>query len=126
MFEATHGSAPDIAGKGMANPSGLINAAVMMLSHLGQTAEADKIKNAWLTTIEEGYHTADIYTKGLSYKRVSTAEFTELVIENMDRVPTKLPKSKLSEGGGQRHIPSYVRKEEDQQLVGVTPVQNVF
>ncbi len=83
MFEATHGSAPDIAGKGMANPSGLINAAVMMLSHLGQTAEADKIKNAWLTTIEEGYHTADIYTKGVSYKRVSTAEFTELVIENV-------------------------------------------
>ena len=44
MFEAIHGSAPDIAGKNVANPSGLINAAVMMLSHLGETEIADKIK----------------------------------------------------------------------------------
>ncbi|NND94760.1 MAG: NADP-dependent isocitrate dehydrogenase, partial [Flavobacteriales bacterium] len=65
MFEAIHGSAPDISGQGIANPSGLLNAAVLMLAHYGQTEVADRIKNAWLTTIEEGCHTADIYKDGV-------------------------------------------------------------
>ena len=60
MFEAIHGSAQDITGKMIANPSGLMNASVMMLSHLGMTDMADKIKNAWLCAIEDGCHTADI------------------------------------------------------------------
>jgi isocitrate dehydrogenase len=72
MFEAIHGSAPDIAGKGIANPSGLLNAAVMMLVHVGQPEIADKIQNAWLLTLEDGYHTADIYKTGLSKKLVNT------------------------------------------------------
>ena len=48
MFEAIHGSAPDIAGLDIANPSGLINAACMMLVHINQQSVAEKIKNAWL------------------------------------------------------------------------------
>ena len=51
MFEAIHGSAPDIAGKNIANPSGLIQAGVMMMNHLGQNDVAEKIENAWLKTL---------------------------------------------------------------------------
>lgn len=65
MFEAVHGSAPDIAGKNMANPSGMLNGAIMMLGHMGMHEQATKIKNAWLSTIEEGLHTADIYRPDL-------------------------------------------------------------
>ena len=54
MFEAIHGSAPDISGKGIANPSGLINGAIMMLVHLNKTDIATKLENAWLKTIEDG------------------------------------------------------------------------
>ena len=61
MFEAIHGSAPDIAGKNIANPSGLINASVMMLAHVGKTEKADFLKIYWLNTIEEFYHKGDIY-----------------------------------------------------------------
>jgi isocitrate dehydrogenase len=54
MFEAIHGSAPDITGKGIANPSGLLQAAVQMLVHLGYTQSAETIHNAWLCTLEDG------------------------------------------------------------------------
>lgn len=119
MFEAIHGSAPDIAGKKIANPSGLMNASVMMLSHLGMTAEADKIKNAWLCAIEDGYHTADIYKEGFSKKLVNTNEFADAVIERLGKTPQNLPVSILSKGAGKIVIPPFVRKEMKQELVGV-------
>ena len=72
MFEAIHGSAPDIAGQTFANPSGLINGVIMMLSHLGHNETADNIKNAWLRTLEDGYHTADLYQEGQSVNKVNT------------------------------------------------------
>jgi Isocitrate/isopropylmalate dehydrogenase len=55
MFEAVHGSAPMIAGQGIANPSGLLQGAVLMLVHLGKTKVAEQIQNAWLSTIESRY-----------------------------------------------------------------------
>ena len=119
MFEAIHGSAPDIAGQDIANPSGLINASVMMLSHLGMTQIADNIKNAWLTTIEEGFHTADIYRPDISQRKVTTTEFADRVIENLGRTPEHLQESKLSEGQGAIKIPEYQRKNRRQVLVGV-------
>jgi isocitrate dehydrogenase len=60
MFEAVHGSAPDIAGKDVANPSGLLHGAAQMLVHLGHADVAEKINNAWLCTLEDGIHTADV------------------------------------------------------------------
>lgn len=60
MFEAVHGSAPDIAGKGIANPSGLLIAATQMLVHIGLPEYAEAIKNAWLCTLEDGIHTPDM------------------------------------------------------------------
>lgn len=119
MFEAIHGSAPDIAGKKIANPSGLLNAAIMMLSHVGKTAIADTIKNAWLVTLEQGYHTADVYQKEITKELVSTSEFAQKIIENLGKLPQKLPVSKLSEGNGTITIPTYKRKEQKQDLVGV-------
>lgn len=90
MFEAIHGSAPDITGKGIANPSGLLLAAVMMLVHLGQGEVAEKVHNAFLRTIEDGVHTADIFTRGLSRRRVNTAEFTEALITRLGSRPQTL------------------------------------
>ena len=119
MFEAIHGSAPDIAGKNIANPSGLINAAVMMLAHLGQVDVADKIKNAWLLTIEDGMHTADIYSEGLSRKKLSTKEFAEAVIQRLGESPKRLNRSYLAKGSGKIQIKSYSRPQKTKQLVGV-------
>ncbi len=90
MFEAIHGSAPDIAGQGIANPSGLLNAAVMMLQHLGQSDVAAKIQNAWLKTIEDGVHTGDVYAPLVSTRRVNTKEFTEAIIERLGQEPRTL------------------------------------
>ncbi len=90
MFEAIHGSAPDIAGKGIANPSGLLMGAVMMLVHINQTEAAERIHNAWLRTLEQGIHTGDIYTEGTSTQRVGTEAFADAVIERLGEAPQTL------------------------------------
>ncbi len=90
MFEAIHGSAPRRAGQDLANPSGLLLAAVMMLVHINQADVAEKVHNAWLKTIEDGIHTYDIYKEGVSRRRVGTREFAEAVIENLGLRPQAL------------------------------------
>lgn len=90
MFEAVHGSAPDIAGQNIANPSGLINAAIMMLIHIGQGSKAAIIENAWKKTIEDGIHTTDIYVEGKSKTKVGTKEFADSIIERLGSKPSKL------------------------------------
>jgi isocitrate dehydrogenase len=88
MFEAIHGSAPDIAGRNIANPSGLLQAAVMMLVHIGQTQTAEKVHNALLKTIEDGVHTADVLDGAATGKlAVGTAEFADEVIARLGQVP---------------------------------------
>lgn len=89
MFEAIHGSAPDIAGKDLANPTGLIQASIMMLNHLNQNQCANLIQNALYRTIEDGIHTADIFNHEISKKLVGTKEFTKAVINNFNNKPTK-------------------------------------
>jgi isocitrate dehydrogenase len=98
MFEAVHGSAPDIAGKGIANPSGLLVAATQMLVHVGQAEVAELIKNAWLTTLEDGLHPADIYRMGLSHCEISTEGFTKAVIERLGERPTQLTPVRYKSG----------------------------
>lgn len=90
MFEAIHGSAPDIAGQGIANPSGLILAGCMMLVHIGQADVAEKVHNAWLRTIEDGIHTGDIHTEGQSAEKVGTDGFKHAVIERLGKKPRTL------------------------------------
>jgi len=81
IFEAVHGSAPDIAGKGLANPTAVLQSAVLMLRHLHETEAADKIQAALEKTYKEKKHiTRDVGgTAG-------TAEFTDALIENMETV----------------------------------------
>ena len=119
MFEAIHGSAPDIAGQNIANPSGLLNAAVMMLAHIGQTDVADKVKNAWLKTIEDGVHTADIHKEGWSKIKVGTSEFANAIIERLGQKPKMLKPSSLSSGNGEIKFFDYNRVEAKKTLVGV-------
>jgi isocitrate dehydrogenase len=90
MFEAIHGSAPRRAGQNLANPSGLLLAAVMMLVHIDQPGVATCVHNAWLRTIEDGIHTYDIFVEGVSKRKVGTKEFTQAVIERLGQKPEML------------------------------------
>jgi isocitrate dehydrogenase len=90
MFEAIHGSAPRRAGQNLANPSGLLLGAIMMLVHIGQTATAEKVHNAWLRTIEDGVHTYDIFDEGVSKQKVGTKEFAQAVVERLGKKPKTL------------------------------------
>lgn len=92
MFEAIHGSAPDIAGKGIANPSALLLSGVNMLVYLGQNETAQLIHNAWLKTIEDKIWTADLVSKARAanvsdYKQVSTKEFAHAVVQRLGKEP---------------------------------------
>lgn len=98
MFEAIHGSAPDIAGQDLANPSGLLLAACNMLAHLGMGDKAEEIHNAWLVTIEEGIHTGDIFQAEKSTLKVGTQDFADHVIENLGKKPHSLPKPNYGKG----------------------------
>lgn len=119
MFEAIHGSAPPLAGKNIANPSGLLQGAVMMLNHIGQTEVAQKIQNAWLVTLECGIHTADIYKEGFSKQLVGTKGFADAVIANLGKVPQQLEAVSYA-GAGSLQLPKYERKKPAaKKLVGV-------
>ncbi len=90
MFEAIHGSAPRRAGQNVANPSGLLLGAVMMLVHIGETEMAERVHNAWLRTVEDGIHTYDIYDAGVSKEKVGTREFAEAVVKRLGQTPETL------------------------------------
>lgn len=90
MFEAIHGSAPRLAGQDRANPTGLLLGGVMMLNHIGQSAVAEQIHNAWLRTLEDGAHTKDIYVDGISRALVGTRGFGEAVIARLGQEPETL------------------------------------
>jgi isocitrate dehydrogenase len=98
MFEAIHGSAPDIAGKGIANPSGLLLGAVMMLVHIRQAEVAAKIHNAWLCTLEDGVFTADVQGAGIGAGVGTKAglpmpfgsmDFADAIIDRLGRLPER-------------------------------------
>ena len=79
VFEAVHGSAPDIAGKGLANPTALILSAALMLHHLGETTAAEKIEKAVHRVYQQGkYLTHDLGGKA------TTQTFTQAIIEALE------------------------------------------
>jgi isocitrate dehydrogenase (NAD+) len=79
VYEAVHGSAPDIAGKGLANPTAVLFSSVMMLRNLGETAAADRVENAVFSVFKEHkYITRDLGGKA------TTAEFVKAVIGAMN------------------------------------------
>jgi isocitrate dehydrogenase len=119
MFEAIHGSAPRRAGQNVANPSGLLQGAIMMLNHIGQSSVAEKVQNAWLKTLEDGIHTYDIYKEGNSKKQVSTTEFADAVIANLGQKPEIL-KAVSYANTAAINMPKYVRQApKAKTLVGV-------
>lgn len=90
IFEAVHGTAPDIAGKNIANPTALLLSGISMLQHLGLTENAGIIENALLYTLESGIHTGDFGDK--SKASVNTTEFANAIISNFGKQPAHNPK----------------------------------
>src|SRR3954469_16498396 len=86
IFEAVHGSAPDIAGKNKANPTALILSAAMLPRHTGEGKAANDVEQAVLVPLESGIRTSDMI--GVD-KPASTTEFTQAVISNLGK-PSKL------------------------------------
>lgn len=81
IFEAVHGSAPDIAGKGMANPTALLLSAVMMLEHIGERDGAQRIRKALYRTLpDKEVITADLGGEG------STSKFTNAVVSQLKKI----------------------------------------
>src|SRR5438477_483778 len=122
MFEAIHGSAPRRAGQNLANPSGLLLGAIMMLVHIGQTATAERVHNAWLNTIEDGVHTYDIFDEGVSKQKVGTKEFARAVVERLGKKPHTLkPVSYKQEDIAEVYGETIVKERSDtrKELVGV-------
>lgn len=85
IFEAVHGTAPDIAGKNIANPTALLLSGIAMLQHLGLNATAAKIENALLYTLEQGFHTGDFGDKATP--ALNTTAFAEKIIEHFGKTP---------------------------------------
>lgn len=119
MFEAIHGSAPRRAGQNLANPSGLLLAAVLMLVHVAQPQVAALIHNAWLSTLEDGVHTYDIFKSGVSKQNVGTKEFAQAVVQRLGQQPHTL---KPVQYAGPKHLKQplmHKKNHADKKIVGV-------
>jgi isocitrate dehydrogenase len=130
MFEAIHGSAPRMTGLNTANPTAFLNASIMMLKHLGIHKEAGMIENALLATLDQGYHTKDLYVEGVSKMKMGTQEFAQAVIDHFGQKPTRLKCSDDTSGDGAGRIDHFDSKKYhkfltesenkgDKRLVGV-------
>ncbi len=119
MFEAIHGSAPRRAGQNLANPSGLLHGAVLMLVHIGQGEVAARTRDAWLATIEDGVHTYDMYSVEHSTRKVGTREFGDAVIERIGRKPRTFSLSSFGEPERAGPLRTTTPDEPVKQLVGV-------
>lgn len=93
IFEAVHGTAPDIAGKNIANPTALLLSGISMLRHLGMMEPAAKIENALLYTLEVGIHTGDFGDK--NKPSVNTTQFAQAIIDHFGKKPSKGAKPEL-------------------------------
>jgi isocitrate dehydrogenase (NAD+) len=86
IFEAVHGSAPDIAGKNLANPTALLRSALLMVRHLGEQAASTQIRNA----LERVYRHPEKLTRDIGGK-AGTSEFADAVIEEMQSATEPAP-----------------------------------
>jgi isocitrate dehydrogenase len=124
IFEAVHGTAPDIAGKNIANPTALLLSGISMLHHLGLTEHAAIIENSLLYTLESGVHTGDFGDKNTP--AVNTTEFTVAIIGNFGKQPKTNPKEIIPNKPGTpapfklEQNPMMVSKEFDnEKIIGV-------
>ena len=120
MFEAIHGSAPRRAGQNLANPSGLFLGAIQMLVHIAQGDVAERAHNAWLKTIEDGVHTYDIFTEGVSKEKVGTKEFAQAVVARLGKKPEILKAVSYGDAPTRSLTdrPAAVRSTEKKEFVG--------
>ena len=95
IFEAVHGTAPDIAGKNLANPTALLLSGIGMLQHLGLMESSTLIENALLYTLESGVHTGDFGSKATP--ALGTDAFADAIIGNFGKQPQHNPKPDLSD-----------------------------
>ena len=119
MFEAIHGSAPRRAGQNMANPSGLLQGAILMLVHIGQIDVAERVQNAWLRTMEDGVHTYDIFVEGQSKEKVGTKEFADAVIARLGQKPQTLKAVHYSARPERKTVTRAARPMPKKDLAGV-------
>ena len=120
MFEAIHGSAPRRAGQNLANPSGLLHGALLMLVHIGQIDVAERVHNAWLRTMEDGVHTYDIYTEGKSSQKAGTKEFAEAVVARLGQMPQTLKAAHYSpRSAAKAAVSRAARPAPKKDLVGI-------
>ncbi len=89
IFEAVHGTAPDIAGKNIANPTSLLLSGLMMLRYLNLMEQANLIENSLLYTLEQGIHTGDFGSKDIPAS--NTTQFADIIIANLGKNPVAGP-----------------------------------
>jgi isocitrate dehydrogenase len=109
IFEAVHGTAPDIAGKGIANPTSLILSGIMMLRHIGLLRQAAIIENALLAALETGLHTGDFGDPSLpGYKKepANTAQFVDGIINKLGEAPKTIAAAVVPEQSTPTHVNS--------------------
>ncbi len=112
IFEAVHGTAPDIAGKNIANPTALLLSGLAMLRHLGLMESAAMIENALLYTLEQGVHTGDFGDK--SKPSLDTTAFTQAIVSNFGKKPASGAKPELP---NQPITPTVFKLEKNPMIV---------
>src|ERR1700730_7020535 len=114
IFEAVHGTAPDIAGKNIANPTALLLSGIAMLRHLGLMQNAAVIENALLYTLEQGQHTGDFGNKAIPAK--NTTEFAQAIIHNFGKKPEHGAKPVIPN----KHVtPTVFKMDQNQMMVSI-------
>lgn len=124
IFEAVHGTAPDIAGKGIANPTALLLSGLALLRHVGLMQNAAVIENALLYTLEQGIHTGDFGDK--SKPALNTKDFADAIVSNFGKTPEQgakpiLPNQPMTPTAFKLESNSMMVTDEGQQekIVGV-------
>lgn len=124
IFEAVHGTAPDITGKNIANPTALLLSGLSMLRHLGLMSYAANIENALLYTLEQGIHTGDFGDKAT--RALNTTDFAQAIIDNFGKLPKHNPKPMLPDAQATQTVfnlakhPMLISKDDQvEEIVGV-------
>src|SRR5215467_3366132 len=118
IFEAVHGTAPDIAGKNIANPTALLLSGLSMLRHVGLTENAAVIENALLYTLENGVHTGDFGDK--TTPSVNTTQFADAIISNFGKLPKANSKAVVPNKPG---TPTPFKLEKNPMMVSKETVE---
>jgi isocitrate dehydrogenase len=121
IFEAVHGTAPDIAGKNIANPTALLLSGLAMLRHVGLTENAAIIENALLYTLESGVHTGDFGDK--SIKAVNTTGFADAIISNFGKQPAQGAKPIIPNKPG---TPAPFKLDQNSMMVSVETINETI